>query len=82
MDNKRLKDFILKEIERNFWMLMVVMLFITIGVILGTSMVKYMDNENLKALNDYFSVFLQGLKEESFSGKNLFMEAIRNNFHR
>ena len=79
MDNKRLKDFILKEIERNFWMLVVVMLFITIGVILGTSMVKYMDNDNLKALNDYFSVFLQGLKEESFSGKNLFMEAIRNN---
>ena len=79
MDSKRLKDFITKEFENNFWILLVIMLFLTIGIILGTYMVKYMGNDNLKALDDYLSVFLQGLRDKSFSGKNLFMEAIRNN---
>ncbi|WP_426349421.1 stage II sporulation protein M [Alloiococcus sp. CFN-8] len=79
MDSKRLKDFIIKEIENNFWILLVIMLFLTIGIILGNYMVKYMGNDNLKALNDYLSVFLQGLKDETFSGKNLFIEAVRNN---
>jgi len=79
MDSKRLKDFITKEFENNFWILLVIMLFLTIGIILGNYMVKYMGNDNLKALNDYLSVFLQGLKDENFSGKNLFIEAVRNN---
>ena len=79
MDSKRLKDFVMRELEDNFWSLIVILMFLTIGTILGNYMVKYMGNDNLKALNDYLSVFLKGLKDEGFSGKNLFMEAIRNN---
>jgi len=60
-------------------MIMLFILFFTIGMVLGVYTVKYMNNYDMNNLNDYFSLFLQSIKEKNFNSRELIMEAVKNN---
>ncbi|WP_040211857.1 stage II sporulation protein M [Clostridium polynesiense] len=80
MGNLLMKNGIAKEIEKNMWALMLIILFFSIGIVLGVYTVKYMNSYDMNNLNDYFSLFLQSLKEKSFDNRELIIEAVKNNF--
>ncbi len=79
MENLFKKNSILKVLEENLWMVMLFILFFTIGMVLGVYTVKYMNNNDMNNLNDYFSLFIQNIKGKQFNSRELILEAVKNN---
>lgn len=78
MGNKIINQ-INRHIQDNFWLYIVCLLCICVGIVLGIYTVKYMGELDREDLNGYLKNFLDVLPSYEVNHKAIFVEAIKNN---
>ena len=72
-------NFVNKHFENNFWLYIISVFCIFLGIVLGIYTVKYMGPVEKEQLTLYLSRFTSSITEKNINYKDIFFQSIKNN---
>lgn len=79
MSNNKMINVINKHIHENFWLYIIILLFICIGTVIGIYTVKYLDISDKNELITFLGEFTSNVSAYDIDHKAIFLESIKNN---
>lgn len=73
-------DKLLQTLKNNRMYMLLVILFFSTGVVVGTYTIRYMDDVNKTNLSTYFTRFIGSVSESNPNTAKLLLDSIKNNF--
>lgn len=79
MKSNKIGEGFIEHIHKNLILYLITLLFLCIGIVVGTYTIKYMDKVSKNNLIDFILKFSKGISPKNINKKDIFLQAVKNN---